>query len=48
MKIVSISNLEGYYYKPRVDLDLLEKHHEGLICLSACVNGYVRTNYAER
>lgn len=41
MKIVSVSNLEGYYYKPRTDLNLLEKHHEGLICLSACVNGYV-------
>ncbi len=41
MKIVSISNLEGYYYKPRTDIDLLKKYHEGLICLSACVNGYV-------
>jgi len=41
MKIVTISNLEGYYYKPRTDINLLEKYHEGLICLSACVNGYV-------
>lgn len=41
MKIVSVSNLEGFYYKPRTDLELLEKYHEGLICLSACVNGYV-------
>ncbi len=41
MKIVSVSHLEGYYYKPRTDLALLEKYHEGLICLSACVNGYV-------
>ena len=41
MKIVTVSNLEGYYYKPRTDIALLEKHHEGLICLSACVNGYV-------
>src|SRR5437762_5100169 len=41
MKIVSISYLEGYYYKPRTDIPLLEKYHEGLICLSACVNGYV-------
>lgn len=41
MKIVSISHLEGYYYKPRTDLELLTKYHEGLICLSACVNGYV-------
>lgn len=41
MKIVTVSNLEGYYYKPRTDLNLLQKYHEGLICLSACVNGYV-------
>ena len=41
MKIVSVSYLEGYYYKPRTDLELLEKYHAGLICLSACVNGYV-------
>lgn len=41
MKIVTVSNLEGYYYKPRTDVQLLEKYHEGLICLSACVNGYV-------
>lgn len=41
MKIVSVSYLEGYYYKPRTDLKLLEQYHEGLICLSACVNGYV-------
>lgn len=41
MKIVSVSWLEGYYYKPRTDLELLKKYHEGLICLSACVNGYV-------
>lgn len=41
MKIVSVSHLEGYYYKPRTDLALLEKYKEGLICLTACVNGYV-------
>jgi len=41
MKIVSVAYLEGYYYKPRTDISLLEKYHEGLICLSACVNGYV-------
>lgn len=41
MKIVTVAYLEGYYYKPRTDLKLLEKYHEGLICLSACVNGYV-------
>ncbi|HSD98428.1 MAG TPA: DNA polymerase III subunit alpha [Patescibacteria group bacterium] len=41
MKIVSKAHLEGYYYKPRTDLDLLREHHEGIICLSACVNGFV-------
>ena len=41
MKIISISNLEGYYYRPRSDMELLNEHSEGLICLSACVNGYV-------
>ena len=41
MKIISISHLEGFYYKPRADIELLEKYHEGIICLSACVNGYI-------
>lgn len=41
LKIVSISHLEGFYYKPRTDIDLLSKYSEGLICLSACLNGYV-------
>jgi DNA polymerase III subunit alpha len=41
MKIISIANLEGYYYKPRSDEELLREYHEGLICLSACLNGYV-------
>ena len=41
MKIVSKSFVEGLYYKPRVDLQLLEKYHEGLIALSACLAGEV-------
>lgn len=41
MKIVTVSYLEGFYYKPKTDIELLKKYHEGLICLSACVNGYV-------
>ncbi len=41
MKIISISHLEGFYYKPRVDMELLAKYSEGLICTTACVNGYV-------
>lgn len=39
MKLVSISHLEGFYYKPRVDKELLNKFHEGLICLSGCPAG---------
>ena len=41
MKIVSIGQLEGFYYKPRVDKDVLRTYHEGVICLSACVAGEV-------
>jgi DNA polymerase-3 subunit alpha len=41
MKIISVAGLEGYYYKPRTDMQLLREYHEGLICLSACINGYV-------
>ncbi len=41
MKLITISHLEGFYYKPRIDIDVLSKHTEGLICLSACVNGYI-------
>ncbi|MBR6102720.1 MAG: DNA polymerase III subunit alpha [Ruminococcus sp.] len=41
IKMVSLSYTEGFYNKPRVDLELLEKHHEGLICLSACLAGEI-------
>ena len=41
IKLVSISFIEGYYYKPRIDLEILEKYSEGLICLSACLAGSV-------
>ena len=41
MKIVSKGFIEGFYYKPRVDLSLLEKYHEGIIALSACLAGEV-------
>ena len=41
MKLVSLSFTEGFYNKPRVDFELLEKYHEGLICLSACMSGEV-------
>lgn len=40
-KLVSIAHLEGYYYKPRIDDEVLEKYSEGLIGLSACVQGKI-------
>ncbi|MBO4911528.1 MAG: DNA polymerase III subunit alpha [Butyrivibrio sp.] len=42
--IVSRGFTEGYYYKPRVDMELLEQYHEGLICLSACLAGEIPRN----
>ena len=52
MKIVSKGFTEGFYYKPRVDYEILEKYHEGIICLSACLAGEVarsltKENYEE-
>ncbi len=44
MKIVSRGFTEGYYYKPRVDLEILQEFHEGLIALSACLAGEVQRN----
>lgn len=46
VKIVSKGFVEGYYYKPRVDLELLEEYHEGIIALSACLAGEVQRNLA--
>lgn len=40
-KLITRSNTEGFYYKPRIDFSLLEELHEGLICLSACVAGRI-------
>ncbi len=39
VKLVSVAHIEGYYYKPRINRKLLEKYSEGLICLSACIQG---------
>src|SRR5919205_3278308 len=39
LRLVSAANLEGYYYKPRFDRELLEQHAEGLIALSGCYSG---------
>ncbi|MGN8921408.1 DNA polymerase III subunit alpha [Lachnospiraceae bacterium HCP28S3_F9] len=44
MKIVSRGFTEGYYYKPRVDLEVLKEFHEGIIALSACLAGEVQRN----
>ncbi|GHT48035.1 DNA-directed DNA polymerase [Spirochaetia bacterium] len=39
--LASLAYIEGFYYKPRIDEELLIKHHEGLICLSACLAGEI-------
>jgi len=41
VKLVTIAHLEGYYYKPRIDDEILEKYAEGLIALSACIQGKI-------
>ena len=47
MKIVSRGFTEGYYYKPRVDMEVLNKYHEGIICLSACLAGEVQRDISK-
>ena len=41
VKLVSIASIDGFYNKPRVDFELLQKYHSGLICLSACLAGEI-------
>ena len=41
MKLVTHGYLDGFYYRPRIDIDLLKEHNEGLICLSGCLKGEV-------
>ena len=41
MRLVSLGHIEGYYYKPRIDHELLAKYHEDLICCSACIAGEI-------
>lgn len=41
MKLVSIAFTEGFYYKPRIDMEILKRYSEGLIMLSACINGEI-------
>lgn len=50
VKLVSLANIEGMYYKPRVDKEILRQYHKGIICLSACIAGEIpqmilRDNY---
>lgn len=40
-RLVTLSSIEGFYYRPRIDKDLLEKYHEGLIAMSACLSGEI-------
>lgn len=41
IKLTSLANSEGYYYKPRIDFDLLKENANGLICLTACIQGEI-------
>ncbi|WP_163327674.1 DNA polymerase III subunit alpha [Desulfurobacterium thermolithotrophum] len=47
MKLSSIAFLEGFYYKPRIDKEVLEKYSEGLIALSACIQGEIPVLYLQ-
>lgn len=48
MKLCSLGYTEGFYYKPRVDREILEKYSEGIICLSACLAGEVARKIVDR
>ena len=41
VKLCSLAHLEGFYYKPRIDDELLKKYHQGIICLSGCLQGEI-------
>ena len=45
VKLVSIAKCQGMYYKPRINHELIEQYHEGLICLSACVQGEIAQGF---
>lgn len=45
LKLATLSQLEGYYYRPRVDLEMLAEHGQGLIATSACLGGPVANNF---
>ncbi len=44
LKLVSLGYIEGFYYKPRIDREILTKHSEGLICLSGCLKGEISSH----
>ena len=48
VKLVSVAHIDGFYYKPRINRELLEKHSEGLICLSACIQGELAQDVLKR
>jgi DNA polymerase-3 subunit alpha len=48
MALVSLAYIEGFYYKPRIDWELLEKYSEGLICLSSCLKGEVAETFLKK
>ena len=43
IKLTSIANVEGFYYKPRIDFEALQKYSKGLICSTACIQGQIPT-----
>ncbi|MCU0821028.1 MAG: DNA polymerase III subunit alpha [Spirochaetes bacterium] len=47
IKLSSIGYLEGFYYRPRIDMEVLEKYREGLICSSACIKGEIPSLFLE-
>src|SRR5687768_445158 len=47
LKLISKANVDGFYYRPRIDKELLAKHNEGLICLSGCMSGEVAKRLME-
>ncbi len=48
LKLTTIAHIDGYYYKPRIDLDVLKQHSEGLICLSGCMRGEISRAVANK
>ncbi|MFA5048856.1 MAG: DNA polymerase III subunit alpha [Patescibacteria group bacterium] len=44
VKLTTVAHLAGFYYKPRIDWELLQEHHEGLICSTACLGGELPNN----